>query len=32
MFRDAEELALWTPRIEEPPASRYGVYVDHVYY
>ena len=32
MLSDAEEIALWTPRIEEPPASRYGVYVDHVYY
>ena len=32
MLQDAEELALWTPGIEEPSASRYGVYVDHVYY
>ena len=32
MLQDAEELDLWTPGIEEPSASRYGVYVDHVYY
>jgi GNAT superfamily N-acetyltransferase len=32
MLQDAEELDLWTPGIEEPAASRYGVYVDHVYY
>lgn len=31
-FAEIEEMDFWTPSIPEPAASRYGVYVDHVYF
>ncbi len=32
LFDEIEEMDFWTPDLPEPPASRYGVYVDHVYF